>query len=324
MEQFDRLIKEMAEKEEMTVPKGFDERIRGVLDDLPPVAKKGLSTAKIIMIAAAVCAALLCTAFAASPGVREMLMDALGSFAPYSQEQDDTVYIVDGFEFKVLSAMADDFAVRVYTQATDLTGRDRLDIQGDTWLGAAPWLEVLVPEPGDGIANTGGKGWTSFDHYDPETQTAILVTTVWERVGGSLSGAALQVDSIKKMNNDPNAESVTIPLEVKAASTKTLITFQDKYLFERQVEEFRLSPLSLTVIIRKADILPQTRFDAAFSLHLRDGSIMEADYNGPSGRSFYKTSDGNEHEALTVMLAGPVDLDQVVGIDMNGEYFPLN
>lgn len=324
MEQFDRLIKEMAEKEEMIVPNGFDERISGVLDNLPPPAKKGLSTVKMVMIAAAVCAALLCTAFAASPGLRGMLAKALGSFAPYAQEQEDKTYTMDGFELKVLSAMADDFTVRVYTQAMDLTGKGRLDIQGDTWLGAAPWLEILVPVSEDSIANTGGSGHTGFDHYDPETQTAMLVTTAWRRAGGSLSGAVLKVDSIKKLKNDPNAESAVIPLEIKAVPTKTLVTFSNKYLFERQVEELRLSPLSLTVIIRKADVLPQVSFDIGFSLHLKDGSIIEVDRDGSSGHSFYKTSDGNEHEALTFMLADPLDSDQVVGIDMNGEYFPVN
>ena len=40
---------------------------------------------KTVLIAAALCAALLCTAFAASPELRGMLAEALGGFAPYAQ-----------------------------------------------------------------------------------------------------------------------------------------------------------------------------------------------------------------------------------------------
>lgn len=74
MEQFDNLIRAMAEKEECIVPEGFDQRMQEVLDGLPSKAvKKGLGVVKTALIAAAVCAALLGTAFAASPGLREML-----------------------------------------------------------------------------------------------------------------------------------------------------------------------------------------------------------------------------------------------------------
>ena len=264
---------------------GFDERVQTVLRGLPPRTKRhGLGAVKSALIAAA-----------ASPGLRGMLADVLGSFAPYAQEQDDTAYIVDFFEFKVLSAIADNFTVRVYTQATDLIGKGRLDIHGNTWLGAAPWLEILVSEPENGISVIGGSSYTSFDHCDPETQTAVLVTTAWKRAGDSLSGAVLQVDSINKLMNDPNAESITIPLEVKAAPTKTLVTFSNKTLFDRQVEELRLSPLGLTVIIRKPNVLPQSSFNVSFSPQFKDSSTVEVDCGISSGHSTYKTPDGNEN-----------------------------
>ena len=45
---------------------------------------------RTVLIAAAVCLALAGTAFAASPGLRDLLAEALGGFAPYAQEQDGT------------------------------------------------------------------------------------------------------------------------------------------------------------------------------------------------------------------------------------------
>ena len=83
MEQFDEMLKAMAKKEEMMVPNGFDERVRETLDGLPPREKRrGLGAVKTVLIAAALCAALLCTAFAASPELRGMLRRRWGASRP--------------------------------------------------------------------------------------------------------------------------------------------------------------------------------------------------------------------------------------------------
>ena len=79
MEQFDEMLKAMAEKEEMVMPKGFDGRLKNVLDELPPRKKKrGLGVVKGVLVAAAACALLVGTAFAASPGEQVLLAEALG------------------------------------------------------------------------------------------------------------------------------------------------------------------------------------------------------------------------------------------------------
>lgn len=126
MEQFDKMIKEMAEKEEMTVPNGFDGRVQAVLDDLPPKQKKHkLSVVKVVLIAVAACLLLMGTALAASPALREMLW---GSFAPYAQdfgENDGTVAVYDGIEIRIVSALADRRVARIVFEVRDLTG-DRL------------------------------------------------------------------------------------------------------------------------------------------------------------------------------------------------------
>ena len=127
MEQFDEMLKAMAEKEEMVMPKGFDWRLKNVLDELPPRKKKrGLGAVKGVLVAAAACALLVGTAFAASPGLREMLAEVLGGFAPYAQEQDSEVYTWNGFEIKVLSAMADETNVLVYIQIGRASCRERV------------------------------------------------------------------------------------------------------------------------------------------------------------------------------------------------------
>ena len=89
MERFDEMLKNMAGKEACIVPEGFDRRMEKVLEGLPPQGKRRrLGAVKGALIAAAACLALAGTAFAASPGLRDLLAEALGSFAPYAQEQD--------------------------------------------------------------------------------------------------------------------------------------------------------------------------------------------------------------------------------------------
>ena len=55
MEEFDEMLRRMAEKEECTVPKGFDERLQETLDGLPSRRKKrrGLGVLKGAAVAAA-------------------------------------------------------------------------------------------------------------------------------------------------------------------------------------------------------------------------------------------------------------------------------
>ena len=173
MEQFDEMLKAMAEKEEMVMPKGFDGRLKNVLDELPPRKKRrGLGVVKGVLVAAAACALLVGTAFAASPGLREMLAEVLGGFAPYAHEQDSEVYTWNGFEIKVLSAMADETNVLVYIQVRDLEGRGRLDLNTEAGRKEFPDMELCGIESSKELEGfTGGCGVSS---YDEATQTAVV------------------------------------------------------------------------------------------------------------------------------------------------------
>lgn len=77
MEQFDKLVKEMAEKEEMTVSNGFDERVQAALEELPDRTKRRRPM-KAVLIAAAACLLLVGTVFAANKIAGGMVFDGLG------------------------------------------------------------------------------------------------------------------------------------------------------------------------------------------------------------------------------------------------------
>lgn len=284
-----------------------------------PAKRRSFRPLRAGLIAACLCLALAGTAFAASPELRNMLAEALGGFAPYVQEQEDTVYTWNGFEFKVLSAIADENTVRVYVQAKDLEGRNRLDIHSEAWMQEGPWFSLHVPE--SSVKTTGGSGWTSFRHYDAETQTAVVVATVWGRMTENLTGADLRIDTAQQMMDHPDQAAVIAPLDVKALPTRTLFRFDDKELGGMKVEEIRASTLSLTVIGKKEGTLTQS-FDAALRVCLKDGTdVSTADME--SGHGIYEGLVGDEHEALIWNFHDPVELNEIAGIYIGDEYFPI-
>lgn len=353
MEPFDKMVKEMAEKEEMIVPNGFDERIQDVLDSLPPKAKKGLGAAKTILIAAVVCAALLCTAFAASPGLRGMLIEALGSFAPYAQQQEDKTYTMDGFEVKVLSALSDGSTIRAYVQVKDLEGH-RLSAD------MKPYGEVnvMTDEGLNGLAADGVYWSFSFDSgyavYDEESDTALLVFTGWGQNFGDLSNATLRIRHIYDYMDPSQREYVpeeshpgqgsgeyvtveenvsgfklndvqlTIPLSVE--STDKITLDKDSALAKAiKAEWVDLSPLGLTAAFEHgwADAIAFYPIRA----RMKDGTEVDWEQQGewnPSGQATYTNHAEKRYGVIQIWnFPEAIDLDQVESVFVCGKYFPV-
>lgn len=276
---------------------------------------------RTVLIAAAVCLALAGTAFAASPGLRDLLAEALGGFALYAQEQDGTVYTWNGFEFKVLSALADENMLRVYVQIRDLEQRDRVDVYGESWLKEGPDLDIGNLK--SSVETTGGNSSTSFDHYDGETQTTVAVVTVWGRMTEDLSGVELRIDTARNMMDAPSKAAVKIPLDIEMLHSKTLLRFEDTVLDGARAEELRMSPLSVTLITGRESWAWKTNWDIGFRVQLKDGSQVAAEQETVSGYGTYKTVDGAHHLARIWNFADPVEVDQVAGVYIGEEYFPV-
>lgn len=74
------------------------------------------------LVAIAACVALLTSALALSPALREALVNSLGSFWVYSSEVDGVSVTDNGIQIKVVSALADQNRGVVYFEVTDLKG----------------------------------------------------------------------------------------------------------------------------------------------------------------------------------------------------------
>ena len=355
MEPFDRMLKELASKEECIVPEGFDENLQDILCKLPAKAKRrGLGVVKTVLIAAAACAALLCTAFAASPGLREMLAAALGGFAPYAQEQEDKVYTMDGFEVKVLSALTDGSTIRAYVQVRDLEG-DRLSADMEPFGQVDARTEA--DKRGEGALRSFSADW-GHAVYDEESNTALLVFTSWAQGFGDLSDAKLEIRHIYDYQShvemrpvDPgewegqvyasegvevtvmepvtpfvlNDVQLTIPLQVESMPK---ITFdpESNIVQGAHAESVELSPLGLTVTV-----LMRHSTDAVFMepvrVRMADGTEIkyeEHNWMMPTGQGTYIDQETGEYGWIYIWnFTDALDLEQVEGVYLGGEYYPV-
>lgn len=161
------------------------ERLMTVLDKEEIPVKTAKSAARVVLLAAALCAVLTVTALAVSPGLRETLASALGGFAPYSQELEGITAVDQGLEVKVVSALSDGNVIRLYFTVQDLEG-DRLDEYTSTN------LQITPPSQTDGRWKSGTIYLSELVSYDKETKTALFTTGL---VGDGLPVSDLTVDA---------------------------------------------------------------------------------------------------------------------------------
>ena len=121
------------EMERISLPPEAMARIAEAMAAEPAVPPRRLPRLRTFLIAAALCAAVTVTALAASPGLREQLFEALGDFAPYSREIDQSAAVDQDFEIKVLSAVTDQYRMKLYVQVRDLTGERMIDENTMIW-----------------------------------------------------------------------------------------------------------------------------------------------------------------------------------------------
>lgn len=331
MEQFDKRLKEIAEEEEMIVPNGFDKRLQETLDGLPPrKGRRRLGAVKSVLIAAAACAALLGTAFAASPGLRGMLAEALGGFAPYAQAQENKTYTINGLEFKVLSVLADDFSIRAYVEARDPEGDvfSRID---DITIPTRVCGWVDVPTVNEWLAPDATESWVSDVEclgFDKESGTALLVASTWKTMPEGLTSAAVEIRGMNSYLTGEYEEvwnnqwGRTIPVEVKPVES-TVLGRDTALVSALDAEEAHLSPLGVTLIFRDYKI-HRIALEKAGSIQVKltDGSIVEAPWGGLCG-IFLTPYNENSSRVIIWNFREPVEAEQIEGIFVGEDYFPV-
>lgn len=120
-----------------------------------------------LTVAAAACVALTTSALALSPTLRERLEQRLGSFVPYSQSFEDHAAVDQDLEVRVVSAVTDQYRMKLYFQVTDLTGERLTDEHARlSCVVRRDWGDAGVVASGEGVG------------YDPETHTVLFEYTL--------------------------------------------------------------------------------------------------------------------------------------------------
>lgn len=267
---------------------------------------------------------LVGTALAASPGLREMLAEALGGFAAIAQEQESDVYTWNGFEVKVLSAMADEVMIRAYAQVTDLEGRNRMDIHDQAWRTEGPAFELGGLKSSQEI--TGASGCGGVYRYDKATQTAIVSASSYGVLMDDLSNARFKMDAVEHIMDDPWNPPVSIPLNVEIMPSKTVL--RDIDADGVSVEEVRLSALSITLKWEKIyDYIPENELGLSsitMGVEMKDGTSIGTESEYANGHGSYRDAETGRHtNIMTWCFADPVDPDEVAGVYVGENYFPV-
>lgn len=151
--------------------------------EVAPHRRRGRGALRMLA-AAAVCGALLATAVAVSPGLRETLLDALGAFAPYAAEPEGVADADRGIEVRAVSALSDGNVARFYLSVQDKTG-DRL--------GEQTIISSIRMDRPDADYAAGGYSNGYQVSYDPETRTALYALR-FTGDGPPAQGGALEVE----------------------------------------------------------------------------------------------------------------------------------
>lgn len=143
----------------------LDQRARIVqaMVEEPPRKQRRRPPVRLLIAAALVCGALTTSALALSPALRDYLAQALGSFTSYSQEPEGAAAADQNIEIRVVSAVTDQYRMKIYVEAQDLTGEYFTDDRILMW-----WK---IPR------EWGGASVSSVPYaiaYDSETHTALF------------------------------------------------------------------------------------------------------------------------------------------------------
>lgn len=138
-------------------------RIVQAMVEQPPRKGRRRPPVRLLVAAVLACGVLATSALALSPTLRDALDRVLGGFASYSQEPEGAVAVDQDVEIRVVSAVTDQYRMKIYLEVTDLTGERFTD--------DAIRLDASIPRD---WGNIGVIANPVLIAYDPEEHTALF------------------------------------------------------------------------------------------------------------------------------------------------------
>ena len=269
-----------------------------------------------VLLTAAVIFAMLTSAVALSPQLRESIFGAAGSFAPYVRPAESGVVTEDGYELRVDSVIADHYLIVGYLEIKDLEG-NRLQEGMDIW---AHFDQTGPDNPGVSSSVFGGE----IIRCEADGKSALAAVMEW---GGLSVG-------------DPNMTlRIAKPMECKVPVTLEYVSIQTIDLSGLDtggvlppLDRLELSPLGVTAVTQyKEDASfentrDHNRLRGALTVHFEDGSTRLSVRDSLGGSFRLATGSWlfmDPYNLVQPEDVEPLDVEQIVGISCQDWYLPI-
>ncbi len=151
------------EMERVTLSPEQKARIVQAMVQEQPQKRRRRPPVRMLLAAVLACGVLTTSALALSPTLRDTLAQVLGGFLSYSQEPEGAVAVDQDVEVRVVSAVTDQYRMKIYIEVTDLTG--------ERFSNDAIRLSAAIPRK---WGSSGVMAVPSLIAYDEQRHTALF------------------------------------------------------------------------------------------------------------------------------------------------------
>ena len=295
------------------MPKDCEARILAALEEnkkrLPRRVGRVLLTAAVIF-------AMLTSAVALSPQLREYIFGAAGPFAPYVRPAESGVVTEDGYELRVDSVIADHYLIVGYLEIKDLEG-NRLQEGMDIW---AHFDQTGPDNPGVSSSVFGGE----IIRCEADGKSALAAVMEWG--GQSVGDPNMTLRIIKPME-------CKIPVTLEYVPIQTIdLSGLDTGGVLPPLDRLELSPLGVTAVTQyKEDASFENtrdhdRLRGALTVHFEDGSTRLSVRDSLGGSFRLATGSWlfmDPYNLVQPEDVEPLDVEQIVGISCQDWYLPI-
>ena len=269
-----------------------------------------------VLLTAAVIFAMLTSAVALSPQLREYIFGAAGPFAPYVRPAESRVVTEDGYELRVDSVIADHYLIVGYLEIKDLEG-NRLQEGMDIW---AHFDQTSPDNPGVSSSVFGGE----IIRCEADGKSALAAVMEWG--GQSVGDPNMTLRIIKPME-------CKIPVTLEYVPIQTIdLSGLDTGGVLPPLDRLELSPLGVNAVTQyKEDAnfentRDQDKLRGALTVYFEDGSTRVSVRDSLGGSFRLATGSWlfmDPYNLVQPEDVEPLDVEQIVGISCQDWYLPI-
>lgn len=297
----------------MQMPKDCEARILAALKQEP---KKMPRRAGRVLLAAALICAMVTSAVALSPRLREYIFGAAGPFASYVRPAGSEVAAADGYELEVVSVVADHYLIVGYVEIRDREG-NRLQEGMDVW---ARFEQTAPDDTNISSFVFGGE----VIRCEADGTSALAAVMNWG--GQSVGDPAMTLRIIKPIDCE-----IPIALEYVPIQTVDLSALDTGGRLP-ELNRLELSPLGINMVTQYQEganfenTRNHDKLRGALTVYFADGSrrisIQDA-LNGSFSLAVGSWLFMDPYNLVQPEDVEPLDVEHITGISCQDWYIPI-